>query len=272
MKKGVVEEWMEKRDKHPFFGEGLSKKRISEIWDQSAENYDDKLLGDIQNMVIESMRSSGILMPCFSLIDIGCGPGTYSFKFAKFVNQVTCLDESERMLERLESKRLEADISNIESVHSDWTVYESSRRFDVVFSSLCPPLNCPKQILRMENLSKKFCAYVSSMNNDEGSIHMEIWKALGRDYTFNGYNTEYPYRFLISKGREPVLRTFETFLPSEKSVEEVIEFEMGKFSVYMDMNKHIEDTIKDIVQAHSNRGMVHYDGKKKLGLLTWVPP
>ncbi|MDD2779001.1 MAG: hypothetical protein PHG93_02125, partial [Candidatus Methanomethylophilaceae archaeon] len=74
------------------------------------------------------------------------------------------------------------------------------------------------------------------------------------------------------KGREPVLRTFETFLPSEKSVEEVIEFEMGKFSVYMDMNKHIEDTIKDIVQAHSNRGMVHYDGKKKLGLLTWVPP
>lgn len=56
MKKGVVEEWMEKRDKHPFFGEGLSKKRISEIWDQSAENYDDKLLGDIQNMVIESMR------------------------------------------------------------------------------------------------------------------------------------------------------------------------------------------------------------------------
>lgn len=271
MNEDVTKEWAEKRYRHPFFGECFSREKISEIWDRSAKSYDDGPLGPVQNMVIEEMRSSGILMPGFSIIDIGCGPGTYSFRFAELVEEVVCLDGSREMLNRLESKCLETKTSNIEHIHSDWTVYESARRFDVVFSSLCPPLNCPEQILRMESLSRRFCVYISSMNDDAGSVHMEIWKALGRDYTFNGYNTEYPYRFLISKGRAPVLKVFETSSPSEKSVEDVVRFEMEKFSAYMDTDNGTERIIKDVVEAHAEDGVVHYDGRKKLGLLIWAP-
>lgn len=267
----ATEEWMRMRMKHPFFGEGLSEEEISEIWESSAGKYGDGALDEIADRITGYLKSSGLLEPSFSLIDIGCGPGTYSFRFAEHVRRIVSLDGSVKMLERLESGCLAKGVKNILSVHADWRRYEAPRGFDVAFSSLCPPLNCPEEILRMEAVSTRFCAYASSMNDDRGSIHMDIWHALGRDYTFNGYNTKYPYEFLSEHGREPHLEVFEAVSPSDKSTEEVVEFETEKFSAYLDVNEDVRRTISDVVSSHAEDGVVHYDGRKRLGLLTWTP-
>lgn len=56
----------------------------------------------------------------WSLLDIGCGPGTLALPLAPRVSRVTALDISEVMLEILESRCREKGVANIRSVRASW--------------------------------------------------------------------------------------------------------------------------------------------------------
>lgn len=267
----LVTEWMDMRGRHPFFGEKLSDEKISEIWNRSAATYDDRNMGTIPDEIVEHLVKNNTISNDSSVMDIGCGPGTYGLRFSKHVYRVVCIDESGEMLNRLREKCQNDGYGNISIIQADWKEYHSDEKCDVVFSSLCPPLNCPECILKMERNAVDRCAYVSSMNDDRGSIHMDIWKELGKDYTFNGYNTNYPYRFLKSVGRDPVLHTFRISSPYDQTVQEVIDFEVNKFQTYMDIDEKLRRKIENVVISHSDTGTIHFEGIKQLGLLTWVP-
>ena len=267
----ILHEWKNEREKHPFFGEKLSDERISKIWDDSAESYGEGMMGGIPDMITEKLLKDGILNEGCTVLDIGCGPGTYGLRFSKHAGEVVCLDLSEAMLDRLRRTCASEGIGNVRTVREDWLNFRSDRMFDTVFSSLCPPLNNPEAILSMERYAAGRCAYVSSMNDDRGSVHMTIWKEFGKDYTFNGYDTRYPFEYLRMIGRTPVLDEFETAFTSVRTEEETVEFEVSKFSVYTDIDPVRRKIIADVVASFAEDGKVISDGKKKVGLLTWAP-
>ena len=259
-----VESWRIESRKHPFFGENISKERYKKVWDDAAENYDAAGVGPLRERITDRLIET-IITKDRSVIDIGCGPGTYSTSFAAHSRSVTCLDGSAPMLKRIEASRIE----NIRCVLADWEDYETDERFDIVFSSLCPALNNPEGILKMESLSNGYCVYVSSMNDDTGSIDRQIWKSLGKDYTYNGYNTNYPYRFLLEKGRTPTLEVFEDIQPFTKPFDEVMQREIRSFSEYMDVDDRVRGLIETAVRDHSVGDDVQFEGRKRLGLLIW---
>ncbi|MDR3206567.1 MAG: class I SAM-dependent methyltransferase [Candidatus Methanoplasma sp.] len=268
----LVKEWMHMREKHPFFGEGLSREKIADIWDRSAETYTDGRMGGIPDMIVKHMADRRILRKDISIMDIGCGPGTYGLRFSPLSESVICLDRSQSMLNRLMERCGECGMDNVSCVAADWEDYSSDARCGVAFSSLCPPLNCPENLLKMEDHAVEWCVYASSMTDDRGSVHMDIWKEFGRDYTFNGYNTEYPYRYLSFAGRDPELTVFEVHEPFEQPAEETVSFETKKFSAYEFTGAEAESVIRKVVERHSKDGMVRFEGIKRIGLLKWRPP
>ena len=257
--------WESERLRHPFFGECISPDRYAKVWDDAAEGYNDAGVGDLKEQILD--RLSDIIGPDTDVLDIGCGPGTYSIPLSKMCRSVVCLDGSGKMLERIMQEKM----PNIRCIEADWNTYRTDSRFDLVFSSLCPALNNPASLIKMESVSGGYCAYVSSMNDDSRSLHMDIWRSLGRDYTYNGYNTNYPFQHLKGLGREPQMETFVAEEPYDLSSEEVEEKEIRSFSFFLEVDDRVRSLIHDAVERHSDAGIVHYDGIKRLGLLIWKP-
>ena len=261
-----TERWRIEREKHPFFGEAIGKARYDKVWDEAAERYDDAGVGPLKEEIIARLFES-VIVEGDDVLDVGCGPGTYGIVFAGRCRTVVCLDGSQKMLDRIAEK----GIGNIRCTRADWETFDTDERFDVVFSSLCPALNNPEGILKMESFSRGYCAYVSSMNDDTGSLRRDLWKAFGKDYSMNGYDTRYPFTFLKENGREPVLETFEIVSPYDTEYEEVVRKEIEFFSFYMDVDEGKRSVIEDTVRKHTVDGKVHYEGRKRLGLLYWKP-
>lgn len=257
--------WESERLRHPFFGENIGPGRYAKVWDDAAEGYSDAGVSALKEQILE--RLSEIIGPDTDVLDIGCGPGTYSIPFSKMCRSVVCLDGSGKMLDRI----IQAKVPNITCIEADWNTYRTDSRFDLVFSSLCPALNNPANLIKMESVSRGYCAYVSSMNDDSGSLHMNIWHSLGRDYTYNGYNTNYPFHYLKGLGRGPKMEAFVAEEPYDLPSDEVEEKEIKSFSFFMNVDDRIRSVIHDTVRKYSDAGIVHYDGIKRLGLLIWKP-
>ena len=261
-----TERWRVEREKHPFFGEAIGKARYDKVWDDAAERYEDAGVGHLRDQIIARLFDK-VIKDGDVVLDVGSGPGTYGLEFAKRCRSVVCLDGSQNMLDRIIGK----GIANIRCVRSDWETFDTEERFDVVFSSLCPALNNPEGILKMESFSRGYCAYVSSMNDDTGYLRREIWNAFGKDYTMNGYDTRYPFTFLKENGREPTLEVFESASPYETEYEEVVRKEIEFFSFYFDVDEKKRSVIEETVKTLTVDGKVHYEGRKRLGLLIWKP-
>ncbi len=262
-----TERWRIEREKHPFFGESVSKSEYEKVWDDAADRYDDAGVGTLKDEIIQRIFDLSIIDSDTHVMDVGSGPGTYSIPFSERCVSVVCLDGSQKMLDRIISK----GIGNIRCIRADWDLFDTDERFDVVFSSLCPALNNPVSLLKMESFSEGYCVYVSSMNDDTSSLRRDIWKEFGKDYSMNGYDTRFPFTFLKENGRTPALEVFETSSPSEMSESETADKEAEYFSRYMTVDRNVRSRIEDVIRNHAEDGIIHLEGEKRLGLLYWKP-
>ena len=248
----------------------MSSSDMKDCWESASCTYTDRWYKGMKDNIISHLIDNRILENTKTMVDIGSGPGTYAIPMCQHVKMITCLDASHGMLSRLNDDCKNQSITNIITEEADWDEYVPKKKYDIAFSSLCPPVNSPESILKMEECAKENCVYVSSANINTG-IHIKIWNELGKDYSYHGYNTKYPYMFLSEVGREPALKIFTEHISYETSVEETIEKESRLISKYRNIDENVGRTIRDIVESHSENGVVRTDEELRLGLLIWKP-
>ncbi len=265
----ICREWETERLKHPFFGENKSEKEIRAVWDSAAEKYSDKNYNLIKEEIIDFLCSEYDLKDK-TLVDIGCGPGTYALPLSRRMKSILCVDQSRDMLDRLRDTVKEEGIVNIECTECDCRAMPPDFRRNVAFTSLCPPMNNPESVLGMERYADDLCIYISSANRDS-SVETEIWKRLGRDYHYGGYHTEYPYMYLRSVGRKPTVKYFSQKISEAESFEEAAERFKTAFGKYLSLTDEITEIIEDAVRNHSVDGFLRTERDNVKGLLVWVP-
>ena len=261
----ILSEWEHNRNKHPLIGEKISDIEILRMWDESAKKYDTSFYSNIANKIINKLDLKGLISG--SILDIGCGPGTFSIPFSKKAKNVIALDSSEQMLMRLKETCNSEKIDNISPLLGDCNNIPRDVRCDLVFSSLCPPMNNPESLLKMEKHGFNF-AYVSSANTGT-SIETEVWSKLGKDYSYSGYNTKYPYDFLKSIGRKVELEYFTQKNIIIEPQEETIKKQLRLFSRYHYTSDKIHETIKSVVSRYSDGEYVNYSREMTMGLILW---
>ncbi len=266
----VIEKWEYDRNKHPFVGEGFSDERIFKCWDDCADTYTGNEYSDIRDEIITDLLAAEILSEEFVVLDIGCGPGLFAIPFSRYCRKTYCVDSSIPMLESLGSKASDIDQDKLKVIHSTWEDMEPIPGVNVAFTSLCPALNNPESLLRMEDFASDYCIYVSSYSNDN-SIGIEIWNRLGKDYSFKGYNTDYPFEFLCTEGRDPFLKTYVKASKVDIPLERMRDSEVRRMSQYRDMTPELKNLIESVVMEHQNDGNITVDNEIKLGLLIWKP-
>lgn len=107
------------------------------FWDLLSEYYEVSE-GVIKN-IIETMLREGIINKKSKVLDIGCGPGTFTIPFSKIAKQVDAIDPSRNMLNKI-SKRKMMGIKNINLINSKWEDFNSQEKYDVV-AAFCPAIN-----------------------------------------------------------------------------------------------------------------------------------
>lgn len=237
-------------------------------WDKTSKNYTDAGYSVIKGEILSDLVSEGVLGKNSSLIDIGCGPGFFSVLLSGHVGRVYAMDSSEGMLKCLSETVSEKGIANITPLRADWDTFSPERTYNTVFTSLCPPTNNPESILKMNSLSDGNCVYVSSMGNDD-SPHVKIWHRLGCDYSFKGYNTQYPFEYLKSLGADVRLKTYSQHVDKTMSYEEAFEAEIRRITGYRERTEEIEEAVAYVLDGMKEGDEIRYSADMKLGMLVW---
>lgn len=97
-----------------------------ELWDKRADKFDKRInrVPDSGAMdkadYISQMLDRIEVMPGWTVLDIGCGPGAITIPLAKKVRSVTALDISSEMLKKFKSNADSSGLSNIAYLNTSW--------------------------------------------------------------------------------------------------------------------------------------------------------
>ena len=262
----IVKEWRFQWSRHPMNGESMSRESYLSLWDRGARSYNASRYSEITESVIGCMEEKGLLGG--TLIDIGCGIGAYAVPFSSRCEKVVAVDSSREALSVLKETCQDRHIGNIRTEECDCLSIPEELGCDTAFCSLCPGMNSPEAVLSMESLGVRR-VYISSCDSGEDSIEMEIWRELGCDYSYRGYDTDYPFRFLRSIGRTPEVHHFSQLNESENDAESVIDGYRRTIANYRKLTDREIGAIERVVRRHSENGTVRSSRTMNLGMIIW---
>ncbi|MDD4505965.1 MAG: class I SAM-dependent methyltransferase [Sulfurospirillaceae bacterium] len=154
------------------------KKKDVGAWDEKASQMNLKIHEGYYNDVIDARV---ILSSSDTLLDIGCGPGTFSLRFAPKVKEVYAFDFSPKMLEILAQNAKEKGINNISHFCCDMEgSWENVPVCDVVLASRCLEVDDLQKVLQELDTHAKKAVYVT-FKVGKSYLNEEILKIIKRD-------------------------------------------------------------------------------------------
>jgi SAM-dependent methyltransferase len=104
-----------------------NKTSPKELWNKRAASFSQRITRVVDGKedldkddYIVKMLGRIAVKPEWSVLDIGCGPGTLSIPLAKIAKSVTALDISSEMLKYLRANAVKTNLDNIRYVNTSW--------------------------------------------------------------------------------------------------------------------------------------------------------
>ena len=177
--------WKEE-SKRSHWNSNISQK---ELWDKRADKFD-KRVNRVKNDeprdkddYISKMLDRIEVKPGWTVLDIGCGPGTLAIPLAQKAGSVTVLDISSEMLKRLRANADKSGLSNIRYLNSAWQDAFAEGRvdsYDVVVASRSLMSGDMKEAISKIAAITGRVAYLTFP-----IVHLpfdwEVYKAIGRE-------------------------------------------------------------------------------------------
>jgi len=254
---------------HPLNGTQTDGKKTG-FWDVFAETYTSEPQGNMPEKIVEWLCETDILGYDTEVLEIGSGPGTYSFALAAVSKKVTCLDSSAGMLKRLKDRMDSEGVTNLETVNGDWDSFDSGRKWDVVAATLCSFLGTPDSLDKMDSLAVKHCVMVSWIRNHNDDLQDEIWAELGKEYSFSERTTDRITEILESTGRTFENREFEDRIRTRIPVAEAVKRNASTFSVF-GLEDKAGKIAERIIKERSTDGIYALDVTNALRVTVWNP-
>jgi SAM-dependent methyltransferase len=250
----------------------LNEKGLKRYWDLRSKDYADDTGIDpsLYLEVFEYLSREGIFVPRDTVLDVGCGPGTYALPFAGKAKSVVGLDVSEGMLSKMMTSARKLRISNVRPACSSWEKYDGTRKFDLVFSSFCPAVNDACTLLKMEERSRRGCCCLTSGDICQASPADRLWELLtGESAESDPSDALYLFNILYYSGRSPNLRSFHYDSAITVPAERLIRHFIAYFEMYMELDLYKKRRIEEYVDSISTDGVYRKSGRETLYAIFW---
>ncbi len=243
------------------------------FWDDKAGEYLENVKKEegYYRDIIQHLANEGHFKPGDDILDIACGPGTYSLLLAESAKSVTAIDISRGMLSALEAEAKRRSLANIATICSSWQDYEPDRKYDLVLTALSPAINGPEMLMKMEKASKRSCCYVAFGDERFTQLRNEIWSFLiGKKWEGGRFNVSIPFGLLMSMGRKPNVKFFHR-KPARgaQSIDEVASRQVEFFKAFMDISDEKKALIKEYVRQKADSGALDFEWPASLVAIYW---
>lgn len=261
----ALEEWQASGLSLPEAALTADRQRLRAHWNLMAAG-PPPALGEVTE-VVDRLQGTGSLRPADRVLDIGCGAGAHALRMAEVAGEVTCLDFSSGMIERLRSECLCRGVSNIRPMLASWEEFVPAEGYDLVFSSFCPAVLDPGSVLRLESMSERHCCLVSHLGG-EGDLFTRLLSRLsGRALSLAALDITFPFNMLHEMGRRPELKVLGSEVELDPS-----DLDAGCLLAYLTSFEELRHLSLPEVEA----AMGDLDGATPLtvrsGVLTWQRP
>jgi ubiquinone/menaquinone biosynthesis C-methylase UbiE len=156
------------------------KKKDKDSWDKKAFDMNKKIHQGFYNDTIEQ---SIAFDKEATLLDVGCGPGTFSLRFAPFFKEVIAFDFSSKMIEVLHENAKNKEIKNIKTlIHDMESSWEDIPACDVVLASRCLEVDDIQKVLKELDTHAKKAVYLT-YKVGKSYLDEQVLQAMGRKIT-----------------------------------------------------------------------------------------
>jgi SAM-dependent methyltransferase len=158
-----------------------------EYWNRRAPRFAQHVQEDDYNEYVVPFLRIMDAQPDWSVLDVGCGPGTLACPLSRDVRRVTAIDFSPAMIALLEARQQAAESSNIRTQvarwEDDWKAL-GIEQHDVAIASRSLGSDDPRTLLEKLMLFAKQSVYISCAVG-EGPFDNRIFHAVGREVRCN---------------------------------------------------------------------------------------
>ncbi len=255
---------------HPLDRKDLPEGTRNLFWDVFAGTYSAEQQGDMPEKIIDWLFEIGAVSEDREILEVGSGPGTYSFGLAERSKTVWCLDSSEKMLDRLFVGAEKTGMKNLRRMDADWNAFVPKRKWDSVISTLCSGIGSPESLKRMESCSSEYCVIVSWIRNHGDDLQSEIWSELGEEYSYRRRSTDGITEKLRAGGRAPFYKDFRSEVSIELPVNEMVGRQTRTFSVF-GLEAEAEKAAEKILSEKFPDGIYRMRAENGIRTTVWKP-
>lgn len=156
-----------------------------EFWDNMSRDYDHNH-GDGNSRkrpseIVVDLERRGYFTAGMRVLDIGCGTGRLALAFAERGGEVTTLDFSAGMIEKLKDNCTESVGRHITPVRGDWIELDLAEMgwehaFDLVLANMTPAIRSKEGLLKMIAASRGGCYLRTWAAKRRSAILDDIWR------------------------------------------------------------------------------------------------
>lgn len=257
-------------------------RRSQEAWpDRWAEFYDRvadtwlELQGDPWRLgaeVVATLAADGVLTLRDRVLDLGCGPGTMAIPLARSGVEVTAIDASPRMTERLVDAVAAEGLEGVDARTSDWGDLTSADRREISLAACFPPVMSSAGIERLERLAISRCVIVMGDGAEPFPIRRRIWQRLMRDPAPDiRSQLACLVGYLLATGRRPTLRHLEWPSRLDADAARIRQFYRHYFGMLAPEQpaRAVAAAVEDVVAPFVDDGRCHAEGRTGAAVLWW---
>lgn len=252
---------------------------LQSFWDLRAEEFNetvtkqDKQNG--KNELMEFLYSKDIFQKGYDVLDIGCGTGKYSLEFAKSANSVVGVDISPQMLKYAEENVQKNNLSNVTFKLLPWQNLNIEdlnwqKKFDLVFVSMSPAINCKASLMKMLEATKKY-GFMSGFVHRKDSIKDKLMEDfLGTPPNKGSNNSIYcAFNILWNLGIYPEIVYKDVIWKKQWTVEKASEIYSLQLQKKTPSQDNLQEKVKNYLKKISNDGNLEETIDAKIAWMFW---
>ncbi|MDR3062722.1 MAG: class I SAM-dependent methyltransferase [Methanobrevibacter sp.] len=247
-----------------------SEKSKPKDWNKEARSFAKR---SKQDEYRENFLSKLDLNKEFTAVDLGCGEGSITIPLSKHLKNLTAIDSSENMLEILDERLKEKNITNVNIINKtieDVNVNEIGKH-DIVLASRSMNGIIPiKQTIQNINEIAEKYVYMTIFGPNSWKFEKGFYRSLGKE---NQHYAPYYYLFniLVSMGIYPNVETLG--IEKTRTYESVFDaMENGKWrldSLSDDEKKKLRTYLKENLIENDEGRLFHPDDRADWVLFWW---
>ncbi|WP_394325594.1 class I SAM-dependent methyltransferase [Methanosarcina barkeri] len=189
--------------------------RMAAFWNKRSGDYANNIEKDNRKKrtdeILDLLEEAGFNPEGSRVLDIGCGPGTLTLPLSKLGAEVTALDISSGMLDRLKDS-VKTESLPVDIVECSWWTADIDElgfrnEFDLVIASMTPGVKDIESFDKMMECSKNLCYYSNFLRREEDRAYRDIRSSILGEKSENNMNgIIYPFMYLYLSGYKPSLR------------------------------------------------------------------